>query len=86
MENVNSPMNPMELPAEIRVNVLLNEMLNLVEHMTHLKQMIDQTMSELAGNDPHHHVHDENCNHDHDSVRVDDSCCGDPDCSSKEEE
>lgn len=86
MENENNPMNPMELPAEIRVNVLLNEMLNLVEHMTQIKQMIDHTMAELAGNDPHAHVHDENCNHDHDPIKADDECCDDPDCSSKEEE
>ena len=39
--NDEQPMNPMELPAEIRVNVLLNELLNMVEHMTQLKEMID---------------------------------------------
>ena len=71
METENNPMNPMELPAQIRVNVLLNEMLNMVEHMTQLKEMIDHTMSELAGNTPHVHDND---------------CCDDPDCSSKEEE
>ena len=81
MENENSPMNPMELPAEIRVNVLLNEMLNLVEHMTHLKNMIDKTMAELAGNDAHEHVHDENCNHDTDeSEEAVNDCCGSPEC------
>ncbi len=63
MQEVPAGVNPMDLPAPMRVNVLINELLMMVDHMHHLRTVIDDTMKELmeahAG-----HVHDENCDHD----------------------
>lgn len=78
------PVDPMSFPPAIRVNLLMNEMMNMVDHMTQLKAVIDETMAELMQGHEHTHVHDENCDHDHDEIKVDDDCCGDPDCESKE--
>ena len=81
-------MNPMDIPAPIRVNRLINELLQMVDHMSHLRGLIDETMKELM--EGVGHVHDENCNHDHDHTHAHehdddgDECCGNPDCESKE--
>jgi hypothetical protein len=48
----------------------MNEMMNMVDHMTQLKVVIDETMAELMQG--HEHVHD-------------DDCCGDPECGNEEE-
>ncbi len=63
MQEVPTGVNPMDLPAPMRVNVLINELLMMVDHMHHLRTVIDDTMKELmeAHSD---HVHDENCDHD----------------------
>ncbi len=64
--------DPMTVPPSMRVNLLINEMMNMVDHMTHLKAAIDQTMAELMHGHPH--------------AQEDDGCCDDPECGSKEEE
>ncbi len=68
-------MNPMDIPAPMRVNMLVNELLQMVDHMGHLRTMIDDTMKELMEGvaPPHAHEHH-------------DECCDDPSCGSKEEE
>ena len=80
-------MDPMNIPAPMRVNMLINELLSMVDHMSKIRSLIDETMKELMEGQMGEHVHDENCNHDHDhdEVKADDDCCGDPDCESKEE-
>ena len=80
-------MDPMNIPAPMRVNMLINELLSMVDHMSKIRSLIDDTMKELMEGQMGEHVHDENCNHDHDhdEVKADDDCCGDPDCESKEE-
>tara|TARA_Y100000992_G_C21237259_1_gene478839 strand:- start:593 stop:874 length:282 start_codon:yes stop_codon:yes gene_type:complete len=77
-------MDPRSIPAPMRVNMLINELLQMVDHMSNIRGLIDETMKELMEAQVGH-VHDENCNHDHDEVKADDDCCGDPDCESKEE-
>lgn len=67
--------DPMTVPPSMRVNLLINEMMNLVDHMTQLKAAIDHTMAELMHGHPHAHAHEH-----------DDDCCDDPECGSKEEE
>ena len=52
-----------EAPAEMRVNILMTQLLMTVEHLTALKAEIDSAMSELMGNA---HVHGPDCDHDHD--------------------
>ena len=73
--------DPMTVPPSMRVNLLINEMMNLVDHMTQLKAAIDHTMAELMHGHPHAHDHSHDHDHNHD---VD--CCDDPECGSKEEE
>ena len=77
-------MDPMNIPAPMRVNMLINELLSMVDHMSKIRSLIDETMKELMEGEVGH-VHDENCNHDHDDAKADDDCCGDPECESKEE-
>lgn len=67
--------DPMTVPPSMRVNLLINEMMNLVDHMTQLKAAIDHTMAELMHGHPHAHAHEH-----------DDDCCDDPECGNKEEE
>jgi len=62
--------DPMSFPPAIRVNLLMNEMMNMVDHMTQLKVVIDETMAELMQG--HEHVHE-------------DDCCDDPECGNEEE-
>ena len=57
--------DPMNIPAPMRVNMLINELLQMVDHMGHIRGLIDETMKELIEGQMGH-VHDENCNHDHD--------------------
>ena len=79
-------MDPRSIPAPMRVNMLINELLSMVDHMSKIRSLIDETMKELMEGEVGH-VHDENCNHDHDhdDAKADDDCCGDPECESKEE-
>lgn len=55
--------DPMNIPAPMRVNMLINELLQMVDHMGHIRGLIDETMKELIEGQMGH-VHDENCNHD----------------------
>jgi hypothetical protein len=57
--------DPMNIPAPMRVNMLINELLQMVDHMGHIRGLIDETMKELIEGQMGH-VHDENCDHDHD--------------------
>ena len=47
IQEVPEGMNPMDMPAPMRVNVLINELLSMVDHMHHLRTLIDETMKEL---------------------------------------
>jgi hypothetical protein len=47
MQEVPEGMNPMDMPAPMRVNVLINELLMMVDHLHHLRTLIDETMKEL---------------------------------------
>ena len=47
MQELPDGMNPMDMPAPMRVNVLINELLSMVDHMHHLRTLIDGTMKEL---------------------------------------
>lgn len=47
MQEVPEGMDPMDMPAPMRVNVLINELLMMVDHLHHLRTMIDDTMKEL---------------------------------------
>ena len=77
-------MNPMDIPAPMRVNMLINELLLMVDHMSHLRGLIDETMKELM--EGVGHVHDENGDHEHEHEHEHgDECCGNPDCDNKEE-
>lgn len=71
-------MNPMDIPAPMRVNMLINELLQMVDHMSHLRGLIDETMKELMEGVGHEHSHE----HEHEHG---DECCGNPDCDNKEE-
>ena len=73
MQDIPEGMNPMDMPAPMRVNVLINELLQMVDHMSHLRGLIDETMKELMESQMPAHVHDENCNHDEEEVDSDDS-------------
>jgi hypothetical protein len=55
--------DPMNIPAPMRVNMLINELLQMVDHMGHIRGLIDETMKELMEHQMGH-VHDENCDHD----------------------
>lgn len=52
--------NPEDLPPELRVNVLMNELLMMVDHMTNLRTRIDDTMKELMEG-----VHEQELDGDH---------------------
>jgi len=54
-------MNPEEMPPELRINVLMNELLMMVDHMTNLRTRIDDTMKELMEGV---HEHGPECDHD----------------------
>ena len=70
--------DPMNIPAPMRVNMLINELLQMVDHMGHIRGLIDETMKELIEGQMESPMGDHV--HEHD-----DDCCGDPDCESKEE-
>jgi len=66
-------MDPRSIPAPMRVNMLINELLQMVDHMSNIRGLIDETMKELMEHQMGDHVHEH-----------DDDCCEDPDCESKE--
>ncbi|MHA1290471.1 MAG: hypothetical protein ACTSPB_24070 [Candidatus Thorarchaeota archaeon] len=66
--------DPMNIPAPMRVNMLINELLSMVDHMSNIRGLIDETMKELMESQLAGHVHEHG-----------DDCCEDPDCENKEE-
>jgi len=64
-----------DAPPEMRVNILMTQLLMTVEHLASLKKEIDIAMGQIMGDNHHDH------NHDHG-----DECCANPDCENKTEE
>lgn len=52
-----------EAPPEMRVNILMTQLLMTVEHLATLKKEIDVAMAQIMGTP---HVHGPDCDHDHD--------------------
>ena len=65
-----------EAPPEMRVNILMTQLLMTVEHLATLKKEIDVAMAQIMGT-PHTHTHA----HEHGE-----ECCDNPDCENKTEE
>ena len=65
-----------EAPPEMRVNILMTQLLMTVEHLATLKKEIDVAMAQIMGT-PHIHTHA----HEHGE-----ECCDNPDCENKTEE
>jgi len=64
-----------EAPPEMRVNILMTQLLMTVEHLATLKKEIDVAMAQIMGTEPEHHHHEHG-----------DECCSNPDCKNKVEE
>jgi hypothetical protein len=69
-----------DAPPEMRVNILMTQLLMTVEHLASLKKEIDIAMGQIMGDNQGHHDHHDH-NHDHG-----DECCANPDCENKTEE
>jgi hypothetical protein len=67
-----------DAPPEMRVNILMTQLLMTAEHLGTLKKEIDIAMAQIMGSGPEHgHEH----SHEHG-----DECCANPDCENKKEE
>lgn len=64
-----------DAPPEMRVNILMTQLLMTVEHLGTLKKEIDIAMAQIMSSGPEHHHHEHG-----------DECCGNPDCENKKEE
>ena len=62
-----------EAPPEMRVNILMTQLLMTVEHLATLKKEIDVAMGQIMGTPDEHHDH-----HHHG-----DECCSNPDYENK---
>ena len=65
-----------DAPPEMRVNILMTQLLMTVEHLASLKKEIDIAMGQIMGDNQGHQGH-----HHHG-----DECCANPDCENKTEE
>ena len=59
-----------ELPPEMKVNVIISDMLTTIDLLVDMKFALNQVLMEnpeLGGVQPQAqpHIHDENCDHDH---------------------
>ena len=57
-----------ELPPEMKVNVIISDMLTTIDRLVDMKFALNQVLMEnpeLGNMQPDAHIHDENCGHDH---------------------
>ena len=68
-----------DAPPEMRVNILMTQLLMTVEHLASLKKEIDIAMGQIMGDNQGYQGHQGHHHHG-------DECCANPDCENKTEE